>query len=35
MTVIDDSTRFCFVYLLKIKYEALTYFKIYEVEVEN
>jgi transposase InsO family protein len=32
---IDDCTRFCYVYLLKIKDEALHYFKIYKVEVEN
>ena len=32
---IDDCTRFCYVYLLKSKYEALNYFKTYNVEVEN
>jgi hypothetical protein len=28
MTLIDDATRFCYVYLLKMKDEALKYFKI-------
>ncbi len=35
MTLIDDATRFCYVYLLKTKDEALDYFKIYKEEVEN
>ena len=35
MTFIDDCTRFCYVYLLKPKDEALHYFKVYKVEVEN
>ena len=35
MTLIDDSTRFCYVYLLKTKDEAMHYFKIYKAEVEN
>src|SRR3954466_8811465 len=35
MTLIDDSTRFCYVYLLNTKDEALHYFKIYKAEVEN
>ena len=35
MTFIDDCTRFCHVYLLKSKDEALHYFKIYKAEVEN
>jgi transposase InsO family protein len=35
MTFIDDCTRFCYVYLLKSKDEALHYFKIYKSEVEN
>ena len=35
MTFIDDCTRFCYVYLLKSKDEALYYFKTYKVEVEN
>ena len=30
-----DCTRFCHVYLLKTKDEALHYFKIYKAEVEN
>jgi hypothetical protein len=32
---IDDCTRFCYVYLMKTKDEALHYFKIYKAEVEN
>jgi transposase InsO family protein len=35
ITFIDDSTRFCYVYLLKSKYEALHYFKTYKANVEN
>ena len=35
MTLIDDATRFCYVYLLRTKYEALDYFKIYKAEDEN
>ena len=39
MTFIDDCTRFCYVYLLKSKDEALHYFlyyfTVYKVEVEN
>ncbi len=35
ITLIDDCTRFCYVYLLKTKDEALHYFKIYKVEAEN
>jgi hypothetical protein len=35
MTLIDDATRYCYVYLLKTKDEALNYFKIYKAEVEN
>ena len=35
MTLIDDSTRYCYVYLLNAKDEALHYFKIYKAEVEN
>jgi hypothetical protein len=35
MTLIDDSTGYCYVYLLKSKYEALYFFKIYKAEVEN
>jgi hypothetical protein len=35
MTFIDDSTRYCYAYLLKTKDEALYFFKIYKAEVEN
>src|SRR3954471_13458725 len=35
MTLIDDSTRYCRVYLLKTKDEALSFFKVYKAEVEN
>ena len=35
MTLIDDSTIFCYVSLLNTKDEALHYFKIYKAEVEN
>jgi hypothetical protein len=35
MTLIDDSTRYSYVYLLKSKDEALNFFKIYKVEAEN
>jgi hypothetical protein len=35
MTLIDDCTRFCYMYLLKSKDEALHYFKIYKAKVEN
>jgi hypothetical protein len=35
MTLIDDANRFCYVYLLKMKDEALNYFKIYKPEVET
>jgi hypothetical protein len=35
MLFIDDSTRYCYVYLLKTKDEALDFFKIYKAEVEN
>jgi transposase InsO family protein len=35
ITFIDDCTRFCYVYLMKTKDEALHYFKIYKAEVEN
>ena len=35
MTLIDDSTRYCHVYLLKSKDEALSFFKIYKAELEN
>ena len=35
MTLIDDATRFCYVYLLRTKDEALDYFKIYKDKVGN
>jgi len=35
MTLIDDCTRFCYVYLLNTKDEALHYFEVYKAEVEN
>jgi transposase InsO family protein len=35
ITFIDDSTRFCYVYLLKSKDETLHYFKTYKAEAEN
>ena len=35
ITSIDDCTRFCYMYLLKTKDEALHYFKIYKAEVEK
>jgi transposase InsO family protein len=35
ITFIDDSTIFCYVYLLNSKDEALHYFKTYKAEVEN
>jgi hypothetical protein len=35
MTLIDDSTRNCYVYLLKSKDEALNFIKIYKAEAEN
>jgi hypothetical protein len=35
MTLIDDASKFCYVYLLKTKDEALDYFKIYKTEAKN
>jgi transposase InsO family protein len=35
MTIIDDASRYCYVYLLKTKDEALNCFKTYKAEVEN
>jgi transposase InsO family protein len=35
ITFIDDSTRYCYLYLVKTKDEALNCFKIYKAEVEN
>jgi hypothetical protein len=35
MTLIHDCTRFCYIYLVKSKDEALPYFKIYKAEVKK
>lgn len=35
MIIINDSTRYCYIYLLKSKDEALHYSKIYKAELEN
>ena len=35
MTLIDDATTFCYVYLLRTMDEVLDYFKIYKAEIEN
>jgi transposase InsO family protein len=35
MTMIDDMSRYCYVYLLKNKDEALNCFKTYKTEAEN
>jgi hypothetical protein len=35
MAMIDDAYRYCYVYLLKTKDEALNYFKTYKAEAEN
>jgi transposase InsO family protein len=35
MIMIDDMSRYCYVYLLKTKDEALNCFKTYKVEVKN
>jgi transposase InsO family protein len=35
MPLIDDATRFCYVYLLKTKDKTLDYFKVYKAEVKN
>ena len=35
MTLIDGATRYCYVYLLKTKDEALNYFKIFKAEIET
>ena len=35
ITFIDDSTRFCYVYHLKSKDEALHYFNTYKANTEN
>ena len=35
MTLIDDATKYCYVFLLKTKDEALECFKTYKAEVKN
>jgi hypothetical protein len=35
MTMIDDTSRYCYMYLLKTKDEVLNCFKTYKAEVEN
>jgi hypothetical protein len=35
MTMIDDASRYCYVYLLKTKDEALNCLKIYKAKVKN
>jgi hypothetical protein len=35
MTLTDNCTKYCYIYLLKSKDETLHYFKIYKPEVEN
>jgi transposase InsO family protein len=35
MTMIDDTSRYCYVYLLETKDETLNCFKTYKAEVEN
>jgi transposase InsO family protein len=35
MTIIDNASRYCYVYLLKTKEEALNCFKTYKAEVKN
>jgi hypothetical protein len=35
ISFIDDATRWCQLYLIKMKDEALDCFKIYKAEVEN
>jgi hypothetical protein len=34
-SLIDDANRFCYIYLLRTKDEALEYFKLYKAEAEN
>jgi hypothetical protein len=34
MAMIDDASRYCHIYLLKNKDDALNYFKTYKTEVE-
>ena len=35
ITFVDDSTKYCYVYLLKSKDEAIEKFVLYKNEVEN
>ena len=35
LTFIDDSTHFCYVYLLKAKDEAFNYFKTYKLKLRT
>ena len=35
VTFVDDNTKYCYVYLLKSKDEALEKFVLYKTEVEN
>ena len=35
MTLIDDATTYCYVFLLKTTDEALECFKMYKAEVKN
>jgi hypothetical protein len=35
MTIIDDASRYCIVYLLKTKDETLNCFKTYKADIEN
>ena len=35
ITFIDDCTRYCYVYLLRSKDEAIEAFMQYKIEVEN
>jgi hypothetical protein len=35
MTMIDDASRYCYIYLLKTKDEALNCLKTYKAEIEN
>jgi hypothetical protein len=35
ITLIDDASRFCYIYLLQTKDEMLDYLKIYKTKVEN
>ena len=35
LTLIDDYSRYCYVYLLSHRHEALDFFKLFVAEVEN